>query len=160
MIKKIYKKIKETELLIAVTCLVISVTIIFISAVCRTVGSPINWAMDISLLLFAWSIFLGADLAYEKGSLVFVDLIIDMFPKRLQTTLNVVSLIIIALFLAMLIYYGFILSVRTWDRAFQGVPAISYTWVTLSVPISAILMLITTILKLKSFQKQKIIGEE
>jgi TRAP-type transport system small permease protein len=32
-------------------------------------------------------------------------------------------------------------------RSFQGIPAISYSWVTLSVPIGALLMLVTTALK-------------
>lgn len=149
MLRELYCQIKKIELCIAVACLVISVTIIFISAICRTIGYPINWAIDISLLLFTWSIFLGADLAYEKGQLVVVDLVTEIFPEKLQIILQIISFIIIAIFLSALIYYGVILSFKTWDRSFQGVPSISYTWVTISIPISAVFMFITTILKIK-----------
>lgn len=149
MFKNLYYQIKKIELWIAVACLVISVTIIFSSAILRTIGSPINWAIDISLLLFTWSIFLGADLAYEKGQLVVVDLVTGIFPEKFRILLQIISFIIITVFLSALVYYGAILSIKTWDRSFQGVPSISYTWVTISIPISAALMFITTILKIK-----------
>ena len=160
MVSKLYYKMKNIEMCIAILFLVVSVTIIFIAAICRTIGYPINWAIDISLLLFTWSIFLGADLAYEQDRLVMVDLVTEIFPKKLQNLFQVISYLIIAIFLLAFIYYGFILSIKTWDRSFQGIPAISYTWVTISIPISSIFMLITTVLKIKNIYISKEIKQE
>ena len=50
-----------------------------------------------------------------------------------------------------MIGYGLPLSYTTRFRAFQGIPGFSYSWVTLSVPIGCALMLITAILKIKTF---------
>jgi TRAP-type transport system small permease protein len=35
-------------------------------------------------------------------------------------------------------------------RSFQGIPAISYSWVTMSLPVGAMLLLITTALKVRA----------
>jgi TRAP-type transport system small permease protein len=35
-------------------------------------------------------------------------------------------------------------------RSFQGIPEISYSWVTLSLPVGGLMLLITTILKVRS----------
>ena len=34
-------------------------------------------------------------------------------------------------------------------RSFQGIPEISYSWVTMSLPVGAALLLITTLLKVR-----------
>jgi TRAP-type transport system small permease protein len=34
-------------------------------------------------------------------------------------------------------------------RSFQGIPEISYSWVTMSLPVGAVLLLITAILKIR-----------
>jgi TRAP-type C4-dicarboxylate transport system permease small subunit len=44
-------------------------------------------------------------------------------------------------------------------RTFQGIPGFSYTWVTLSVPFGCALMLITAILKIKTFWRAIATGE-
>jgi TRAP-type C4-dicarboxylate transport system permease small subunit len=50
-----------------------------------------------------------------------------------------------------MIVYGSWLSYTTRLRTFQGIPGFSYTWVTLSVPLGCTLMLITAILKIKTY---------
>lgn len=76
--KEFYKKFCDVEMALAIICLVTSVVVIFIAAVMRAVGHPINWGTDIALLLFSWSTFLGADLAFRQGKLINVDVIINL----------------------------------------------------------------------------------
>jgi len=109
---------------------------------------PINWGLDIALLLFTWSTFLGADIAFREDKLINVDILFLKMPKSLQRPLELVIYIIIFIFLSALIYLGAILSVFTWPRTFQGIPALSYTWVTISVPVCSFLMIITTVIKM------------
>ena len=56
---------------------------------------------------------------------------------------------LISAFLLYLIVMGLYLSWISRARSFQGIPEISYSWVTLSLPVGAILLLVTTALKLR-----------
>jgi TRAP-type C4-dicarboxylate transport system permease small subunit len=146
--KDFYKKMCNVEIVFAIICLLSSVFIIVISAIMRTIGMPINWGLDIALLLFTWSTFLGADIAFRDDKFINVDILFLKMPKSLQKPLELVIYIIIFIFLSALIYLGAILSVFTWPRTFQGIPALSYTWITLSVPVCSFLMIITTVIKM------------
>jgi len=146
--KYFYKKMCNIELVLAIIFLLLSVFLIFISAVIRKVGMPINWGLDIALLLFAWSTFLGADIAFREDKFMNIDILFLKMPKSLQKPLELVIYITILIFLSALIYLGAILSVFTWPRTFQGIPALSYTWITLSIPVCSFLMVITTVNKM------------
>ncbi|MDR2501065.1 MAG: TRAP transporter small permease [Treponema sp.] len=122
--------------------------LVFLSAIMRLkiIDRPLNWAGDISLLLFAWVVFLGADLALRKADFVRVDMLIARFPPMVQKALYYLFYLLAAGFLAILIRYsGPLISNK--ERLFQTL-GISYTWATVSVPIGAALMIITIIIKL------------
>ncbi len=130
-------------------------TTIFISAIMRTIGHPINWGTDVALLLFTWSTFLGADLAWRQGKLVNVDILFKSLPQRAQKILKIVIYLICLVFLCAMVYFGAIQSVKTWHRSFNGIPWLSFTWVTLSVPIACASMVVTTILKIYATVKDQ-----
>lgn len=143
--KKFYETFAKVETVIAVACLVAMMLIVFVAAVLRACGSPLNWATDIALFLTAWGTFLGADVAFRGGKLVRVDMLTDVFPKKFQEWLAAAMYVLILGFLCMLIFYGIKLSITTKMRTFQGIPGFSYTWVTIAVPISAAFMSITAV---------------
>ena len=147
-IKDFYIKMCNIEVVLAIICLLLSVFIIVISAIMRKIGMPINWGLDIALLLFTWSTFLGADIAFRDDKFINVDILFLKMPKSLQRPLELVIYITIFIFLSALIYLGAILSAFTWPRTFQGIPTLSYTWVTLSVPVCSFFMIITTVIKM------------
>lgn len=126
-----------------------TVAVIFIAALARVCGEPVTWGFDVALLLFTWGVFIGADAAYREGKMVYVDVFCERFPPSWHKPMRLIVYLIISAFLIALIYLGFILSVKTWHRSFQGIPALSYTWVTLSVPISSVLLLVTTAIKMR-----------
>lgn len=146
--KNFYIKMCNIEVVLAIICLLLSVFIIVISAIMRKIGMPINWGLDIALLLFTWSTFLGADIAFRDDKFINVDILFLKMPKSLQRPLELVIYITIFIFLSALIYLGAILSAFTWPRTFQGIPTLSYTWVTLSVPVCSFFMIITTVIKM------------
>jgi len=138
---------------IAVVVFLIAVTfLVFISAVLRSFDYPLNWAIDLSLLLFAWIVFLGADMALRNTELVSVDMFLTKFPQVVQKYILLLWNIIIILFLGFLAWYGVPLALESSKRLFQTL-GISYSWATISVPIGAILMLITTAIKLTKAMK-------
>ena len=147
--KAFYERLCKAEVVLAAAFLLITVFVIFFAALLRSIGYPVNWALDIALLLFTWGVFLGADVAWREDKFVNVDILFVKFPKGLQRIVEAGLFIVIALFLAMLVYQGSIMSVFTWPRSFQGIPGLSYTWVTLSIPVCSALMLVSTGLKVR-----------
>ena len=151
--KKLYGYICKIEELVVQTFLFSIVTLVFISALARTLKYPLNWAIDVSLLLFAWVVFLGADMALRNTDLVNVDLILRRFSEKGQTMVNLFWNLVILTFLGGLLWYGTILSIESVTRLFQTLE-ISYSWATISVPIGAFLMMITTLIKMvKAYNK-------
>ena len=60
--KKISEKILKIEEILAGGMLILISVLVFLSAVARTIGMPVNWAQDVSLLAFAWLTFIGSDI--------------------------------------------------------------------------------------------------
>ena len=151
--KKFYEKFCKAEVAVASICLITCVSVIFISALLRVIGHPINWATDLSLLLFTWSTFMGADIAFRAGKLVNVDILANMLPDCMRKWNKIVIYSVCLIFLCALVYLGLIQSVKTWHRSFNGISWLSYTWVILSVPVCCLSMVVTTLLKIRDTVK-------
>lgn len=127
----------------------------------RSLHHPVIWAVDAATFLFAWCVFLSADIAMRNDKLVSIDVLTSRLPEKARFYLKLFNYIIIILFLAFLIWYGLSLCYTSRFVAFQGIPGFSYTWVALSVPVGSALMLITAVLKIRDhlmagYEKQKI----
>ena len=140
----------RAEKLITKVFLVLFSVLVFAAAVARFIRMPIVWANDMATFLFAWCVFLGADLAMRQDKLVRIEIVTNMLPKKVRKYLELFNWCVIILFLLSLIVYGSQLSYTTRYRVFQGIPGFSYTWVTISVPIGSALMLMTAISKVRA----------
>jgi TRAP-type C4-dicarboxylate transport system permease small subunit len=145
----LYEKICRTEVVVSAIALSISCLLIFSAAIARSVGHPFNWSQDLSLFLFAWSVFLSADVALRKDKLVRVELLTSRFSPSVARVAVIVNYFIILAFLMAMVVFGVKLCFLSSRRVFQGIPGFSYTWVTASVPTGAVLMMVTVVLKLK-----------
>jgi TRAP-type C4-dicarboxylate transport system permease small subunit len=121
--------------------------LVFLSAVARGLNHPLNWAQDMALLLFAWVVFLGADSALRKADFVRVDMLVRIFPMKLQKFLYYFFYVIIIVFLGILVRFGIPLCIENSKRLFQTL-GITYSWATISAPVGSLLMIITIVLKL------------
>jgi C4-dicarboxylate transporter, DctQ subunit len=149
-------KVEETIVAVFVATITF---LIFISAVARSFGHPINWAPDTSLLLLSWVVFLGADTALRRADFIRVDMLLLRFPLKLQKFLYYFYYVLVILFLLLLIRFGVPLSLANTKRNFQGMQ-ISYSWATISAPVGAMLMILTIILKLINRWKDREIKSE
>jgi TRAP-type C4-dicarboxylate transport system permease small subunit len=147
--KQFYEFILKTEVFIAKYALAILTALVFISAMARTLHYPIVWAVDVATFLFGWCVFLSGDVALRNEKLMCIDIITGRLPEKIQLYIKALNYFIIAVFLTAMIVFGTLLSFTTWYRTFQGIPGFSYTWVTISVPIGCLLMLISSIIKIK-----------
>ena len=134
--KKFYEKVCKLEELIALVLVAGIAVLVFVS--------PLNWAQDVALIAFAWLIFLGSDVAMRGSGLIGVDLFVKKFPAGVQKVLDILFKVIIAAFLCVLIYYGYGMTTSGWARQITSLH-ISYSWVTMAVPVGSFFMLISTI---------------
>ena len=147
--KAFYAALCRLEAFVAGTFLVLMVVLIFLGGVARLAGQPMNWTTDIATCLFAWACFLCADMAWRNNGLMSIELLTERLPPQLQRFCRHCNYLIIAGFLVYVIGAGTWLSWVSRARSFQGIPEISYSWVTMSLPVGGALLLVTTLLKIR-----------
>ncbi len=157
--KRLYEWLCEIESFVARITLWCMVGLIFSAGIARLLMMPINWAIDMSTCLFAWSCFLSADVAWRENKLMNVDVLVRIFPEKVKRFLKYFNYTVLLGFLIYLIVFGIWLSYTTRARTFQGIPGFSYTWVTLSVPVGATFLLITTILRIRRTRIESRVAE-
>lgn len=148
--RRLYDALVAAEARIAGAFLVAMVALIFMGAVARMLQHPINWAVDVALCLFAWACFLAADIAWRRDALMSIDLLVGRLPAATQRALRLLNLALISAFLVYVIGYGTLLAWSSRARSFQGMPEVSYAWVSASMPFGAALLLVTTVLKIRA----------
>jgi TRAP-type C4-dicarboxylate transport system permease small subunit len=149
-VKWLYERVIAAEAFLAAAFLVLMVVLIFAGGLARLFEHPINWAIDAATCFFAWACFFCADIAWRRNSLMSIEMLTRRLPPRLETACRLVNYLIITLFLVYVIGMGVWLSWISRERSFQGIPEVSYSWVTMSMPVGALLLLITTLLKVRS----------
>jgi TRAP-type transport system small permease protein len=137
----------KAEAVVAGSFLILMVVLIFVGGLARLAHVPLNWTIDLATCLFAWACFLAADIAWRKNSLMAIEVVTDRLPERVQAAFRMLNYALIAAFLVYLVVYGGYLSWISRGRSFQGIPGVSYSWVTMSLPVGAALMLLTTVRK-------------
>lgn len=137
------------EVVVAAILLVMMVLLIFTGGVARMMAMPLNWTIDLATCFFAWATFLAADVAWRRDALMSVDLVSSRLPPRVWRAVSYLNLALIVGFLVFLIVAGGWLSYVSRARSFQGIPWMSYSWVTASLPVGAALLLLTALGKIR-----------
>jgi TRAP-type C4-dicarboxylate transport system permease small subunit len=144
---RLYNRFCAVEAAIAGTLLVLMVALIFLGGVSRVLGYPLNWSTDFATAFFAWACFLCADIAWRRNSLMAIEFLPARLPPAAQKSLRLINYAIISVFLVYLMVMGSWLAWTSRVRTFQGIPEISYSWVTASAVAGGFLLLVTTLLK-------------
>lgn len=158
--QKLYQGFLRIEATLAGAFLLVMVAMIFTGGVARLMRMPLNWTIDIATCAFAWGAFLCADIAWRKDLFMSIGVVTERLAPRLQRAISILNYLLITAFLIYLIYSGTQLAWVSRARAFQGIPGVSYSWVTASLPVGAALMLMTTALKMhRDFLGSGTVGE-
>lgn len=150
LLRALYARLRAVQGRVAALLLAAMIVLIFSGGVARLLGHPLNWAVDIATACFAWACFLCADIAWRRDALMSVDALVLRFAPRVQRALRLANLALIVAFLAYMIVLGLHLAWVSRARSFQGMPEVSYSWVTMSMPVGCMLLLVTTLLKLRA----------
>lgn len=129
-------KIEEAFVIILVAALTL---LVFIAALMRNIGHSLQWSMELAQLIFGWTCAIGADLALRTKSHMGVDMFVKKLPKAVQKIVKLVLSFVTLAFLSLAIYYGYMLVFQNWQRRAQTLP-ISYSFVTLAIPVGCTLM--------------------
>ena len=146
--ERLYLRFYALEAFIAGTLLVLMVLLIFLGGVARVLGYPLNWSTDFATAFFAWACFLCADIAWRRNNLMAIEFLPTRLPAAAQKALRYINYAIISVFLVYLIVMGAWLAWTSRARSFQGIPEISYSWVTASAVVGGVLLLVTTVVKI------------
>jgi len=146
--RRLYAGLLKAEAFIAGTFLLAMVALIFVGGLARLWQHPLNWTTDAATCLFAWACFLCADIAWRRNSLMSIDLFTELMSPRAQRVCLWFNYVAISLFLLYVSIMGLWLSWVSRARSFQGIPEISYSWVTASAVVGGFLLFTTTALKI------------
>jgi len=149
-LKRLYAAICVIEGRVAAAFLVAMVVLIFFGGLARLIGHPVNWAVDFATCLFAWACFMCADVAWRHDRLMAINLVTERLPAGWRKGCRLLNLALIIAFLLFVIVMGTWLAWTSRGRSFQGIPEISYSWVTAAMPFGGLLLLVTTLRKLRA----------
>lgn len=142
--RRLHARLLRLEALLAGAFLLAMVALIFVGGIARLWQHPLNWTTDVATCLFAWACFLCADIAWRRDSLMSVGLFTALMPARARRLCLWFNYSVIAAFLLYVSVMGLWLSWVSRARSFQGIPDVSYSWVTMSMPVGGALLLLTT----------------
>lgn len=148
MIREFHRRLGTVEAVVAATFLLVMVGLIFFAGLARLMAMPQNWTIDFATCLFAWACFLCADIAWRRDGLMSIDLVVERLPAGARRVIRYINYALICAFLGYIIYAGIWVSWVSRARSFQGIPSISYSWISMSLPVGATLLLLTTFIKI------------
>lgn len=161
--KKIYSAFCTAEEFLCNVGFVLMIALVFISALARTAGHPLAWSIDVAQLMLCWTTLIGADIAFRHGRFLGLDLVTRHFPVKVQRALGILIDALIFAALIIFVIFGTRLSIESRLRTFQTLP-ISYSWVTIALPVMSALMLVSVgldiVKRVKGFNAPAQAGQE
>lgn len=132
---------------IAVACIALVVLIaltIYGVAMRYVMGAPLTWLEEVQLACMVWIVFGAGGAAFRTGNHVAIEMVVEMFPEKVQKAIEVfISVVVVAviayLFKQSLGFIGvFVKSGRS--TSMLGIP---YTLIYGIAPVSYVLMIIS-----------------
>lgn len=121
------------------------VVLVFIAAVSRSIGHPVEWSDDMAQLLFVWLCVFGATRAMRSKTHMALDYLIKKLPRMSRWTLELFNGLLVLAFLLTLAVSGYKLTILNAQRVF-GDSGLSYAWVTIAIPVGCALMSIEVLI--------------
>ena len=127
------------EAALGVTVIITTITI-FAQVVFRYVfNSPIYWADEFAVLIFAWMIFIGTVVAIKYNEQISVDTLVRLLPARYQTGLAILTNTALFLVIVLLFIEGILLTVKTIALKYPAME-ISRGFLYISLPVTTPMM--------------------
>jgi len=142
MLQRLSATLKRCTELIMMVMMAFLVVVVVASVIFRYILlAPLSWSEEVSRYVMIWLGFLGASLALREGLHANVDFVVARCPEWFAMWLRRVARIGIAVFLLIVMAYGFHLVANLWDQ-WSPVLDIRMTWPYMAIPVGSLLMLI------------------
>ncbi|MCS7233948.1 MAG: TRAP transporter small permease [Synergistetes bacterium] len=143
--ERIFRIIDRVEAKFCQILLGIIVGLVFVSALLRYIGYPINWTNALASGLFVWLIYIGADRALRRKKHIGMGFFVEKLPSRIRWLIGILVDIVILVFLIYVSYLGIRMTLANTGRVFEEIFFLSYSVVVAAVPVGTILMSFTLI---------------
>ncbi len=135
--------LKNLDVYFSCTCLILLIGITFIGVIFRYIfNKPITWLEEIQLMLLLWIGFVTAGAAFRQGSHIGIEMVVELFPKKVQRVVEWFDravVMVILLFLTKQCFEYFLLFVRNGRKT--AVLRIPYAAIYVVMPVTCILMI-------------------
>lgn len=152
------------DLDIYVSCLALAVLIcITVSGVFMRylINRPFYWLEEVQLWCFVWAVFAGTTYVARKNSHIAIDAIVTLFPagaRRAAATLGNIATVVVLSFLG---YYSCFHVMQMYTRnRFTNILSIPYWFIYLVVPISCLVIVLSTLRRMVSPGQQEVEQQE
>lgn len=139
MVPHMLKILARLEFAVASLLLSAIVLLVFVAAILRFFDHPLIWSVDMAQLLFIWLCFVGATRAMREKGHIGIDILVRHLGGRSRLALEMTISVVILIFLGLLIYQGYNLTMLNRQRLF-GDSGFSYAWVTSAVPVGSLML--------------------
>ena len=139
---KIGNLLRNADVLAACGALVLLVGVTFFGVIMRyCLGDPFVWQEEVQLALIIWVVFLGGRYAFVCGNHAAIDVIVKMFPEKLQKILSVLIAAAAVIILCYVGYQGvrYIMQMVRYDRV-TNILKIPYSLIYAPLPIGCLTM--------------------
>ncbi|MEN3184145.1 MAG: TRAP transporter small permease [Atribacterota bacterium] len=138
----------RVEVAVCQGLLLVIVGLVFVSALLRYVGYPVNWTNALASGLFVWLIYIGADRALRRNRHIGMSSLVDRLPEKARNTIELVMTLLVFLFLVIATYLGVRMVLANTKRVFEEIFFLSYSVIVAAVPVGTGLMCLTLIAKI------------
>lgn len=127
------------------TCSISFFIIIIIAVASRYIfRMPILASIELSRLLFVWSCFLAAAIAYRRKAHVSITFIFDKMPQKIRNIITPVLSLLVIIFMIIVFYQSLLVTILLWQSKLPMLE-ISQSFFYLPVPIISIIIIFYTI---------------
>lgn len=148
--QKLMEILDYIEIVVSQALLLVIVGLVFVSSVLRYLGHPINWTNALASGLFVWLIYIGADRALRRNKHIGMSFLVERFSKATRYFVEIITTLLIIVFLIIVSYLGMQLVLANTGRVFEELFFLSYSVVSVAIPIGTTLMTITLLSQLIS----------
>ena len=147
---KLLSVLGNLDIIVACVVLVALIIMTFLGVIFRyALKSPFTWLEEVQMACMVWIVFAAGGAAFRTGNHVAIEMIVDMFPKKVQKVFEWVIAVVVFAVLAYLFYQslGFIGMFLKSGRATSMIK-IPYALVYGIAPVSFVLMVVSYVFSL------------
>lgn len=105
--KKGLKILGNLDVIIASIALIVLVVLTLSGVVMRyVVGQPYTWLEEVQLFCMVWIVYASAGAAYRTGNHVAIEMVVEVFPEKIQKMIGYIIDVFVLLTLAYLFMNG------------------------------------------------------